>query len=82
VLTSLGSANRDPAVFGPTADQLDLRRADFRITDIELGANRTMNVRLVASHLPATPSWNQYDHDFSVVSRSIGMVFRTTTARV
>jgi cytochrome P450 len=28
VLTSLGSANRDPAVFGPTADQLDLRRAD------------------------------------------------------
>ena len=28
VLTSLGSANRDPAVFGPTADQLDLRRVD------------------------------------------------------
>jgi cytochrome P450 len=28
VLTSLGSANRDPAVFGSTADQLDLRRAD------------------------------------------------------
>lgn len=28
VLTSLGSANRDPAVFGPTADQLDLRRTD------------------------------------------------------
>ena len=28
VLTSLGSANRDPAVFGPTADQLDLHRAD------------------------------------------------------
>ena len=28
VLTSLGSANRDAAVFGPTADQLDLRRAD------------------------------------------------------
>lgn len=28
VLTSLGSANRDPAVFGPTADRLDLRRAD------------------------------------------------------
>ena len=28
VLTSLGSANRDPAVFGPTADQLVLRRAD------------------------------------------------------
>jgi len=28
VLTSLGSANHDPATFGPTADQLDLRRAD------------------------------------------------------
>ena len=28
VLTSLGSANRDQSVFGPTADQLDLRRAD------------------------------------------------------
>ena len=28
VLTSLGSANRDPAAFGPTADQLDLRRVD------------------------------------------------------
>jgi len=28
VLTSLGSANHDPAAFGPTADQLDLRRAD------------------------------------------------------
>jgi cytochrome P450 len=28
VLTSLGSANRDPAVFGPTAEQLDLRRPD------------------------------------------------------
>lgn len=28
VLTSLGSANHDPAVFGPTADALDLRRAD------------------------------------------------------
>ena len=28
VFTSLGSANRDPAVFGPTADDLDLRRAD------------------------------------------------------
>ena len=28
VLTGLGSANRDPAVFGPTADQLDLRRVD------------------------------------------------------
>ena len=28
VLTSLGAANRDPAVFGPTAEQLDLRRAD------------------------------------------------------
>ncbi len=28
VLTSLGSANRDPAAFGPTAEQLDLRRAD------------------------------------------------------
>jgi cytochrome P450 len=28
VLTSLGSANHDPAVFGPTADELDLRRVD------------------------------------------------------
>ncbi len=28
VLTSLGSANRDPAAFGPTADRLDLRRTD------------------------------------------------------
>jgi cytochrome P450 len=28
VLTSLGSANHDPAVFGPTADELDLRRPD------------------------------------------------------
>ncbi len=28
VLTSLGSANHDPATFGPSADQLDLRRAD------------------------------------------------------
>lgn len=28
VLTSLGSANHDPAVFGPTADRLDLRRPD------------------------------------------------------
>ncbi len=28
VLTSLGSANRDEAVFGPTAAELDLRRAD------------------------------------------------------
>lgn len=28
VLTSLGSANHDPAAFGSTADQLDLRRAD------------------------------------------------------
>lgn len=28
VLTSLGSANRDQSVFGLTADQLDLRRAD------------------------------------------------------
>ena len=28
VLTCLGSANRDAAVFGPTADQLDLRRPD------------------------------------------------------
>jgi len=28
VLTSLGSANHDPAAFGPTADQLDLRRSD------------------------------------------------------
>jgi cytochrome P450 len=28
VLTSLGSANHDPAAFGPTADRLDLRRSD------------------------------------------------------
>jgi len=28
VLTCLGSANRDPEVFGPTADRLDLRRSD------------------------------------------------------
>ena len=28
VLTSLGSANRDPKAFGPDADVLDLRRAD------------------------------------------------------
>lgn len=28
VLTCLGAANRDPAAFGPTADVLDLRRAD------------------------------------------------------
>lgn len=28
VMTCLGSANRDPAAFGPTADRLDLRRAD------------------------------------------------------
>jgi cytochrome P450 len=28
VLTSLGSANHDPAVFGPTADELDVRRPD------------------------------------------------------
>ena len=28
VLTCLGSANRDPRVFGPTVDELDLRRAD------------------------------------------------------
>ncbi len=28
VLTCLGSANRDPAAFGPTADQVDLRRTD------------------------------------------------------
>lgn len=28
VMTSLGSANRDPQVFGPTADDLDLRRVD------------------------------------------------------
>jgi cytochrome P450 len=28
VLTALGSANRDPAHFGPTADQLDVTRAD------------------------------------------------------
>jgi cytochrome P450 len=29
-LTCLGSANRDPAKWGPTADRLDLRRADAR----------------------------------------------------
>ncbi len=28
VLTCLGSANRDPLAFGPTADRLDLRRTD------------------------------------------------------
>lgn len=30
VMTCLGAANRDPAKFGPTADQLDLTRADAR----------------------------------------------------
>ena len=30
VMTGLGAANRDPAKFGPTADQLDLGRADAR----------------------------------------------------
>jgi cytochrome P450 len=30
VLTGLGAANRDPAHFGPTADELDLRRPDAR----------------------------------------------------
>src|SRR5256714_89083 len=30
MLTCLGSANRDPLKWGPTADQLDLRRADAR----------------------------------------------------
>jgi cytochrome P450 len=30
LMTCLGSANRDPAKWGPTADQLDLRRADAR----------------------------------------------------
>lgn len=30
VMTCLGAANRDPAKFGPTADQLDLARADAR----------------------------------------------------
>lgn len=30
VMTCLGAANRDPAKFGPTAGQLDLRRADAR----------------------------------------------------
>ena len=30
VMTGLGSANRDPAKFGPTADQLDLGRPDAR----------------------------------------------------
>jgi cytochrome P450 len=29
-MTSLGSANRDPLHWGPSADQLDLRRADAR----------------------------------------------------
>ncbi len=29
-MTCLGSANRDPAKWGPTADVLDLRRADAR----------------------------------------------------
>ena len=29
-MTCLGSANRDPAKWGPTADELDLRRADAR----------------------------------------------------
>jgi cytochrome P450 len=30
LMTCLGSANRDPLKWGPTADQLDLRRADAR----------------------------------------------------
>jgi cytochrome P450 len=30
VMTCLGAANRDPDKFGPTADQLDLRRPDAR----------------------------------------------------
>jgi cytochrome P450 len=30
LMTCLGSANRDPAKWGPTADELDLRRADAR----------------------------------------------------
>lgn len=30
VMTCLGAANRDPLKFGPTADRLDLRRADAR----------------------------------------------------
>jgi cytochrome P450 len=30
VMTCLGAANRDPAKFGPTADELDLTRADAR----------------------------------------------------
>jgi cytochrome P450 len=30
VMTALGAANRDPAKWGPTADQLDLRRPDAR----------------------------------------------------
>ena len=30
VMTCLGAANRDPAKFGPTAGELDLRRADAR----------------------------------------------------
>jgi len=30
MMTVLGAANRDPAKWGPTADQLDLRRADAR----------------------------------------------------
>lgn len=30
LMTCLGSANRDPEKWGPTADQLDLRRADAR----------------------------------------------------
>ena len=29
-MTALGSANRDPAKWGPTADDLDLRRPDAR----------------------------------------------------
>jgi cytochrome P450 len=30
VMTCLGAANRDPAKWGPTADELDLRRPDAR----------------------------------------------------
>jgi cytochrome P450 len=30
IMTCLGAANRDPAKWGPTADRLDLRRADAR----------------------------------------------------
>ena len=30
IMTSLGSANRDPEKWGPTADRIDLRRLDSR----------------------------------------------------